>query len=121
MAEKHEGTQQSSSDVLENVRKSKSGYDTDATRALLTAAVKSVFDGNKPRKFQLDVAEALILGLDVTAIAGTGSGKTLPWMMPLLLEENRAKIVLVISPLKALQADHVGFSLCVMTVSSDLP
>ena len=51
-----------------------------------------------------------MLGLDVTAIAGTGSGKTLPWVMPLLLEENKTKTVLVISPLKALQADHVRFS-----------
>ena len=121
MAEKHEDTQQSLSDVLKNTRKSKHRYDTDVTQALLTAAVKSVFNRNEPHKFQLDVVEALILSLDVTAIAGTGSGKTLPWMMPLLLEENRAKIILVISPLKALQADHVGFSLCMMTVSSDLP
>ena len=98
-----------SSEVLENARKSRSGYDVDATRALLTAAVKLAFNGNEPRKFQLDIAEALILGLDVTAIAGTGSGKTLPWAMPLLLDENKDKMILVISPLKALQADHVNF------------
>lgn len=74
---------------------------------MLTAVVKSVFNGNEPHEFQLDIAEALMLGLNITAIVGTGSGKTLPWVMLLLLEENKAKTVLVISPLKALQADHV--------------
>ena len=107
MGGEHGAIQQSCPDVLENTRKSRCGYDAEATRALLTTAVNSVFNGNEPRKFQLDIVEALVLGLDVMAIAGTGSGKTLPWVMPLLLEENRAKMVLVISPLKALQADHV--------------
>ena len=105
----HEAGPQSPSDVLKNARISRHGYDANATRASLTAAVKSAFNGNEPRKFQLDIAEALMLGLDVTAIAGTGSGKTLPWVMPLLLGENKAKMILVISPLKALQADHVRF------------
>jgi len=95
---------QSRPDVLENARKSRRGYDTDATRASLTAAVKSAFNGNEPRKFQLDIAEALMLGLEVTAIAGTGSRKTLPWVMPLLLEENKGKTVSVISP----SMDQVG-------------
>lgn len=62
----------------------------------------------KPYDWQVDVSEALALGLDVTVIAGTGSGKTLPWAMPLLLEENRGRICLVISPLNELEADHVG-------------
>lgn len=80
------------------------------TRSSLTTVVKSAFGGNEPCEFQLDVAEALMLGLDVTAIVGTGSGKTLPWAMPLLLEENNVKSVLVISPLKSLQTDHVKLS-----------
>ena len=74
---------------------------------MLTTAVKLAFNENEPRTFQLDVTEALMLGLGVTAIAGTGSGKTLPWAAPLLLEENKEKTVLVISLLKALQAVHV--------------
>jgi superfamily II DNA helicase RecQ len=61
----------------------------------------------KPYGWQIDVSEALALGLDATVIAGTGSGKTLPWAMPLLLEENRDRICLVISPLNELEADHV--------------
>jgi len=66
------------------------------------------FNQNIPHDFQLDVAEALILGLDTTVIAGTGSGKTLPWAMPLLLDENKGRACLVISPLKALQVEHVS-------------
>ena len=61
----------------------------------------------KPYNWQIDVAEALALGLDATVVAGTGSGKTLPCAMPLLLEGNRDKICLVISPLNELEADHV--------------
>ena len=78
------------------------------TREALTDAVKVAFNQNMPRDFQLDVAEALILGLNATVVAGTGSGKMLPWAMPLLLDENKEHACLVISPLKALQADHVS-------------
>ena len=95
--------------ILEQARKSKEGYDSNATREALTNAVKAAFNQNVPRSFQLDVAEALILSLDSTVIAGTGFGKTLPWAMPLLLDENKEKACLVISPLKALQADHVSY------------
>ncbi|KAJ7506438.1 hypothetical protein B0H11DRAFT_1707242, partial [Mycena galericulata] len=38
-----------------------------------------------PYDWQIEVAEALILGLDAVVIAGTGAGKTIPFMMPLLL------------------------------------
>ena len=57
--------------------------------------------------WQVDLAEALTLGLDATVIAGTGSGKTLPWTIPLLLEQNHDRICLVISPLNELEVDHV--------------
>ncbi|KAF9781867.1 hypothetical protein BJ322DRAFT_985004, partial [Thelephora terrestris] len=67
-------------------RKSRKEYNSHATREALTNAVKLAFNQNTPRDFQLDVAEALILGLDATVVAGTGSGKTLPWAMPLLLD-----------------------------------
>ncbi|KAI0350269.1 P-loop containing nucleoside triphosphate hydrolase protein [Trametes cingulata] len=62
--------------------------------------------GMIPHEWQLDVAEALHLGLDCTVIAGTGAGKTIPYLLPLLLPENRKKIMAVISPLKALQNDQ---------------
>ncbi|KAJ7088948.1 hypothetical protein C8R44DRAFT_540780, partial [Mycena epipterygia] len=56
-----------------------------------------------PYEWQIDVSEAIALGLDAVVIAGTGAGKTIPFMMPLLLHPQ--KFVLVISPLKILQED----------------
>jgi ATP-dependent helicase YprA (DUF1998 family) len=61
--------------------------------------------GFKPYGWQLDVAEAILLGLDCVVIAGTGSGKTIPFMLPLLLHPD--KMALIISPLKVLQRDQV--------------
>ncbi|KAJ6448997.1 hypothetical protein C8R45DRAFT_800901, partial [Mycena sanguinolenta] len=55
---------------------------------------------------QIDTSGALILGLDAVVIAGTGAGKTIPFMMPLLL--HRDKFVLIVSPLKVLQADQAA-------------
>jgi bloom syndrome protein len=59
-----------------------------------------------PYSWQLDVAEAICLGLDAVVVAGTGEGKTLPFVMPLLLDER--KVAVIISPLIALQQDHVS-------------
>jgi len=117
--ESHEAANQRSLDVLDRERRSREGYSGEKTREAFTAAVKVAFNGNEPRGFQLDVAEALTLGLDSTVIAGTGSGKTLPWAIPLLLDENKDKMVLVISPLKALQVEHVWFSVTPCTVDAD--
>ena len=51
-------------------------------------------------EWQLDVADALLLGLNCVAIAGTGSGKAIPFMLPLLLHPD--KMALIILPLKVL-------------------
>ena len=83
------------------------GYDSQATRHLLSDTVTALCPTIKPYDWQVDVAEALALGLDTTVIAGTVSGDTLPWALPLLLEENRDKTCLIISPLNELEADHV--------------
>ncbi|KAF8218453.1 hypothetical protein L208DRAFT_1140040, partial [Tricholoma matsutake] len=57
-----------------------------------------------PYEWQLNIAEALLLGLDTVVIAGTGSGKTIPFMLlPLCHPE---KMVLILSPLKTLQRDQ---------------
>ena len=101
-------TPPNSFNTLNDARRSREDYNSHATREALTNAVRAAFNQNSPRDFQLDVAEALILGLDATVVAGTGSGKTLPWAMPLLLDENKDRACLVISPLKALQVDHVS-------------
>lgn len=61
--------------------------------------------GAPPHYWQLDVAEAMILGLDSLVIAGTGSGKTIPFILPLMLDTTKKG--LVVSPLKVLQEDQI--------------
>src|SRR5258708_5645836 len=83
----------------------KNGYDSSSTQQQLTELFSERFDGNIPRPWQLDVTEAILLGVNSLVIAGTGTGKTMPFMMPLILDPK--KKVLIISPLKILQADQV--------------
>ncbi|KAF8807500.1 hypothetical protein BYT27DRAFT_7099682, partial [Phlegmacium glaucopus] len=59
-------------------------------------------------QWQADVAEAVLLGLDSFLIAGTGAGKTTPFMMLLLLDTKKAT---VISPLTIFQTDRSVFFL----------
>lgn len=82
----------------------KSAYDSAKTRHDIQTLFAERF-GTNPYEWQLDVTEAILLGLDSVVIAGTGAGKTMPFMMPLLLDKN--KKVIIISPLKVLQADQV--------------
>ena len=93
--------------LLSDARTKKEGYDSQGTRRTLSSSVTARCPTIAPYDWQIDLAEALTLGLDSTIISGTGSGKTLPWVMLLLLEENCDKICLVISPLNELEADHV--------------
>ncbi|KAJ6601732.1 P-loop containing nucleoside triphosphate hydrolase protein [Mycena vulgaris] len=79
------------------------GYDSAKTRADMAAGFLPRF-GRLPYPWQLDVGEAFILKLDGVVIAGTGAGKTIPFMLPLLI--NPTKYVLIISPLKVLQHDQ---------------
>ena len=90
-------------ELLSDARAKKARYNSQATRhTVLSDSVAPLCPAVKPYDWQTDVSEALALGLDVTE-----SGKTLPWVMPLLLEENRDKIRPVISPLNELEADRV--------------
>ena len=94
--------------VLEKARQKafkKDSYNSQFTRHRLIELFRERFDGGEPWPWQLDVTEANILGLDSLVIAGTGAGKTIPFMMPLMLDPT--KKALVISPLKILQADQV--------------
>jgi len=83
----------------------KSGYDWQQTRNDITILFRECF-GTDPYDWQLDVTEAILLGLDSVVIAGTGAGKTMPFMMPLLLDKRKKAII--ISPLKVLQEDQVS-------------
>ncbi|KII90327.1 hypothetical protein PLICRDRAFT_106921 [Plicaturopsis crispa FD-325 SS-3] len=78
------------------------GYTSATTREALRKAFTDRF-GSAPHEWQVDVTEALLLGLDSVVIAGTGAGKTMPFMMPLL--HDKTKIVVIISPLNILEKD----------------
>ena len=82
-------------------------YDSVKVRRAMAAGLKHS-SGKTAYEWQLDTAEALLLGLDTVVVAGTGSGKTIPCMLPFFLPEYSDKVVLVISPLKALQRDQVS-------------
>ena len=85
----------------------KSGYNSAATRRKLTEeCIRRT--GLTPYSQQLDLAECMLLGLDVTSIAGTGWGKTLPFALPLFVSPK--KIVIIVSPLNALEEDQVSIS-----------
>src|SRR6266550_545802 len=84
----------------------KQNYSSSATRQKLKHELSTRTNGLEAYDWQLDVSEALLLGLDCTVIAGTGAGKTMPFVMPLFIQPQ--KIILVISPLNALEEDQVS-------------
>ena len=94
---RHEARRALSQSILQNAREEankKENYDSVRTRADLCKMFSERESRFKPHDWQLDVAEALILGIDCVVIAGTGSGKTIPFMLPLLCNESRKKIML---------------------------
>ena len=82
-------------------------YSSIKTRQTITEALIKI-SGQPPYDWQLDVAEAALVGLDATVISGTGSGKTISFILPLLADETGRKMVVIISPLKELQKDQVS-------------
>ncbi|KAJ7159876.1 P-loop containing nucleoside triphosphate hydrolase protein, partial [Mycena crocata] len=81
------------------------GYETAPTRAQLRTEFVQRNDGMVPHVWQVDMGEALLLGLDCSLIAGTGAGKTMPFVMPLFVESE--KMIIIISPLNALEVDQI--------------
>ncbi|KAH7921725.1 hypothetical protein BV22DRAFT_988719, partial [Leucogyrophana mollusca] len=53
-------------------------YESQKIREELTRLFKDKCGGKTPYQWQLDVSEALLLGVDSVVIAGTGAGKTMP-------------------------------------------
>lgn len=83
------------------------GYDSEGMRRKIREVATEAFDGKAPYDWQVDVCEAIILGLDCIVIAGTGAGKTMPFAMPLLVDETKRKMVVIISLLNELEQDQV--------------
>ncbi|KAH6877038.1 P-loop containing nucleoside triphosphate hydrolase protein [Coprinopsis sp. MPI-PUGE-AT-0042] len=97
-------TERSKSNLAKAVEAAeRDGYDSKKTRDDIERLFEERF-GKKPYKWQMDVTEAMLVGLDSFVIAGTGSGKTMPFMMPLMTDKKKKAII--ISPLKLLQEDH---------------
>ncbi|RDX41374.1 P-loop containing nucleoside triphosphate hydrolase protein [Lentinus brumalis] len=82
-------------------------YDSHATRQTMIDECQKRASVT-PYPEQLDLAECMLLGLDVTSIAGTGWGKTLTFVLPLFVPESKGKIVVIVSPLNALEADQAA-------------
>ncbi|KAJ7440733.1 P-loop containing nucleoside triphosphate hydrolase protein [Mycena latifolia] len=80
------------------------GYCSAAVRAKIRNEFAACNPGKTAHTWQVDIGEALELGLDCSLLAGTGSGKTMPFVMPLFSQPD--KIVIIISPLNALEEDQ---------------
>ena len=85
-----------------------SRYDSQAVRRTMSDGFYENTGGKRPHEWQLDVAEALYLKIDCTIIAGTGRGKTIPYMLLSYLPDNSEKMTAIISPLKNLQREQVS-------------
>jgi ATP-dependent DNA helicase RecQ len=68
------------------------------------AALKSVFGYDDFRSGQADVLEAVLGGEDVLAVMPTGSGKSICYQLPAIIEGG---LTVVVSPLIALMRDQV--------------
>ena len=93
----------------------KTGYNASARHEEMAEWVWERFDGREPHPWQLDVGEAIVLVLDALMISPTGSGKSLPFIIPLAGQPD--KKIVITSPLIALQMDmvnhtYVTFILC---------
>jgi len=73
-------------------------------REKLQARFTGVF-GSPAHDWQLDVAEAMEVGVHTVLLAGTGLGKTIPFILTAMLDPKAR--VLVISPLNSLQIEQV--------------
>ncbi|KAF8881231.1 hypothetical protein BD779DRAFT_1473508 [Infundibulicybe gibba] len=107
-SEEHQKEIRKYKQLLQNARDSARGargYDSAQTRSILHSEFSRRNPGLSAYGWQVDVAEALLLGLDCSVIAGTGAGKTSPFVMPLFIEVE--KVIVIISPLNALEEDQV--------------
>ena len=107
--------------LLEWMESLDEGQRLDAFRACLL--VFSASNGQViPRQFQLSAGLAAYSGKDTIVNAGTGSGKTLSMVIPLLM--NPQAVAIVISPLKRLQSTQAQemkrFSIRPLVINRDV-
>ena len=109
---RHDEVLQRSMQNLENARQKAQqtrGYDSQEARRIMSEGLQARSPNNiVPHDWQLNISESFTLGLDCIGIAPTGSGKTIPMVLPLFLPENRRKTVVIVSPLKSLEYDQVS-------------
>lgn len=93
---------------------SKWGYDYVATRKMMLDECRRRSKNSiTPHTWQLDIAEALFLGIDCELIAGTGSGKTLPMVLQHFIKrKGPGKVSIIVSPLNVLEEDQVRRCRC---------
>ncbi|KAJ7034223.1 P-loop containing nucleoside triphosphate hydrolase protein [Mycena alexandri] len=98
-----------SAQILQKARedaRASRNYQSAPTRAKIRNDFREKNNGLTAHDWQVDIGEALHLGLDCTLIASTGAGKTLPFVMPLFVESE--KMIIIISPLNALEEDQAA-------------
>ncbi|TFY78202.1 hypothetical protein EWM64_g5807 [Hericium alpestre] len=80
-------------------------YDSAATQKKMLEECKERSGGKIiPHDWQLDIAKCLLLSVDCELIAPMGAGKTIPFVLPLFY--NKEKVMIIISPLNALEEDQ---------------
>jgi len=95
---------------LEDARKAAKrhdGYDSKVVRQIMMRRCREATKLT-PYPEQLDLAECLLLGLDCTAIAPTGWGKTLPFALPFFSGLFKKKLIIIQSPLNILEEDQAA-------------
>ncbi|KAI0706129.1 P-loop containing nucleoside triphosphate hydrolase protein [Cytidiella melzeri] len=90
---------------LEKTSKKKGKYKSANARKLMTEECTK-HTGKTPYDWQLDVADALLLGLDSVLIASTGAGKTLPFALPLLVDNTGLSKIIIVLTLNELERDQ---------------
>ena len=93
-------------------------YDLEETHQTMSQKLQDIFNERTPYDWQLDVAKSLILSLDCVVVAGTGAGKTIPFVLPLFVHNSQDKLILIISLLNALEMEQVRFSLTILALYS---